>query len=211
MAKRWISTKTWTTEENSSNKYLISGSNGACNYQTIPVGATKKTLQWNSVGNLSYTNLNIPVNADVLVNKAYHFLTPKGIETSDEGPDAWYYLNHSIQSIENNKVNLQYESTSVKYFQGDTMYFAFVPLVSEIAGEEILTWFKNHVKTIEVQNTRGNTKTIAITKYFYHNEDFPYNMIPNSVKAIELGVSQTGMWWDDYTYSGMKYVKFIIA
>ena len=60
MSKRWINTKQYTTIENSNTKYLISSSNGKCNYQTIPEGSTKKTLQWNSIGNVSYSNLSIP-------------------------------------------------------------------------------------------------------------------------------------------------------
>ena len=62
MAKRWISSKQWSTVENSTTEYLVSkGANGNIAYETIPQGQTKKTLVSNGVGNVSWQNLTIPL------------------------------------------------------------------------------------------------------------------------------------------------------
>lgn len=42
MAKRWISSKQWSTVENSTTEYLVSkGAKGNVAYETIPQGQTK--------------------------------------------------------------------------------------------------------------------------------------------------------------------------
>lgn len=155
MAKRWISSKQWSTIENSTTEYLVSkGANGNVAYETIPYGQTKKTLVSNGVGNVSWQNLTIPLpegygNMDIPNISVVDARIPVGGTTAVT--PRTYVQFYGTLSV--NVSAKRYETTQTNYTaSSDNNYkLAFqVDTTTSTSNIENFNTFLNQMKKIEV-------------------------------------------------------------
>lgn len=85
MPRLWTANKSYTDSLNANTRYLVGASNGACNYQTIPEGSTKRVLHGAASGACYYGNETVPVptDGDVSWTNIINLLSPYGISTID--------------------------------------------------------------------------------------------------------------------------------
>lgn len=176
MPRLWTANKSYTDSLNANTRYLVGASNGACNYQTIPEGSTKRVLHGAASGACYYGNETVPLPS--MVGNISNL--PTGLRSLSFPITQESYVDIEGRTITVNNTDHRYDCTFspsdtrgihsepagvVFNFNGqfNQQYYNILTTIKRL--EVWITYRDNWVKYVDITNVRNFTHSDFTTTW----------------------------------------------